>query len=260
MENVRNSYQKSVKVLKNNIARVIAVTLFFCSFFVFFIMLQQFFEEVFHWDLSIRNPAGLFLMLFLFLVICVMLLLPLEMGTRRWFYGICFEEQQPLTTLFYYFQQSGYYLKVIRLRLYILFLQLAVYFISLLPAILFQLILSVYPEAGGLWSQFVGGLLLLLRGVSFICGGLCGFYYNLRYFLVPFLFFRHPEKPVRELVKMSKIEMKKKSRDLLNVYLSMFPFCLLAIWVLPLIMLMPYFYVVTSIEGIAFLNSLEKQD
>lgn len=249
----KTSYQKTLAVMKANLSRVIAVTMLLCSVILLFLMLGILVSaaaQPFSWWQAagdeVLAAAGLLALFFV--------LLPLELGIKRWFYLLCFDEDQPVSSIFFFFQGLSRYGKAVRFRFQMTVRRLGVYLLYLLPAALLELCTWGVSQYGEGWRTAFGAL----TSAALALGLVFGFLRNLKFFLADYLLFCDLSCSGKKAANISVGLMKTRSRELTGTFLSLFPFYLVSLFVVPLLLLIPVLYVLTAVKGIEFLKQDQK--
>ena len=169
------------------------------------------------------------------------LILPLLLGTfrffSRWLDGVC---DYP-TAVFFYFSSFAVYLKSINFILRLILRLLVSYFLLSLPAIIVGgLALSDVYEFFGfaipLWTPLLSTISNLLFVLSFIVF----IFVNIKYYLSPYLFIIDDETTPANAMKMSMIISRRTQIDFIYLFFGMIVYVVLSLLFLPLIFTMPF--------------------
>lgn len=173
-------------------------------------------------------------------MICL-LVLPLALGTfrffSRWLEGVC---DYP-TTVFFYFSNIAVYRKSLNFILRLIIRLLISYFLLSLPAIIVGGLASadVYEFFGfaiPLWTPLLSTISNLLFVLSFIVF----IFVNIKYYLSPYLFIIDDETTPANAMKMSMIISRRTQIDFIYLFFGMIVYVVLSLLFLPLIFTMPF--------------------
>lgn len=254
MDKKMNCYQKSFAVLRENIGRAVAVFLFLDTVLLFLLMEANLVlsvlpgaEETFR---DLWKKENFFILVF-FLGLVFLILVPLEMGVRRWFYEISSDSRSSLREIFYYFFHLEIYTKALGLRLAVALRKAVFYALGFVPALLLEWLARCLSSYHSLVMGILYGIVSILSVFAALFGLAFAFYSTRRYFLADFLFFERENEPISMLIRGSVFQMGKerRQRDVSFIFLSLFPFYLLSILVVPLVFLVPYLYLLSAIKG-----------
>lgn len=239
-------YQISLKIMKDNISRVIAITLFVISFVVFLSLLCVFIDEIlyliYEW-LDISNDI-FYILGFVIKVLCILLqiiflALPLQLGINKWFYHIStsqFKNVKP-DILFYYFNNKYLYTKALKLQLKLILKKTKSIIIYLIPAFvvgLLNIVFDIELELFGIDTIEFLFIVLILIGLS------ASFIHNLKYFMVKYLLFNNNKLKINEIFIYSDWIMLVRKKEVLERYISFLPFYILSLLIIPIFFLSPY--------------------
>lgn len=238
-------YEKSLKVMKNNVSRVISVTLFLISCLVFLVILWLLIDSIFitlfsnlNIDVNTFSILNTFIKSLFTVIPMIFIYLPIELGVGKWFYNISSSKGKniSLTTLFYYFKNKSLYFRSLNLQLDLLVRKAIVFAVCLIPAFVYEIWYSSFN-----FNVFVLGINIvkLLDLILIIAGLVFAFIYNLKYFMVKYLFF-NKEESNKELFFKSDCIMRIRKKEVVEMYLSFFPFYILSILIVPIFFMVPY--------------------
>lgn len=239
-------YEKSLKIMKNNVNRIVAVTLFLLSGIVFLGLLGFLIDSIFinilkYSSISVSTVNKLNITLKILLVVCplIFIFLPLHLGIKKWFYDISSSNKQTvqLSVIFFYFKHIKIYYKALTLQLDLLLKKLIILGICLIPYTLFKLwCVDLHIELNVLGLD----ILKIISVVLLICGIIFAFIYNLRYFMVQYLFFNNSYLMNSELFFKSDCIMRIRKKEVIEMYISFAPFYILSLLIIPILFLFPY--------------------
>ena len=169
------------------------------------------------------------------------LILPLTLGTfrffSRWLEGVC---DYP-TAVFFYFSNAAVYKKSLNFIFRIVIRLLISYFLLSLPAIIVGGLASadVYELLGfaiPLWTPLLSTISNLLFVLSFIVF----IFVNIKYYLAPYLFIIDDEITSVNAMKMSMIISRRTQIDFIYLFFGMIVYVVLSLLYLPLIFTLPF--------------------
>ncbi|MGI5959327.1 MAG: hypothetical protein ACOX60_07930 [Massiliimalia sp.] len=248
----KTSYQKTMAVMKANLSRALAVTLMFLSVLLLLVMLGLLAE----WSAGFffHRQVQKLIMVSLMVAGVFLVILPLELGIKRWFYELCFQEDASLTEIFFFFEKPGRYIKSVWFRLQMTVRRLAAYIVFLLPWIIVELFSWALIPYGESWQAVCS----ILSAAALVLGLIFGFLRNLRFYLADYLLFSDLSCHGSKAANISTGLMKTKQRELAGTFLSLFPFYLVSLFVVPLLLLIPVLYTLTAVKAIEFLKQDQK--
>lgn len=259
----QNCYQKSLSVMKVNVGRVIALMLFLCSFAALLALLTQMVIPIYHlcnggWHVPTTEQWLNWLTKGAVSIAVLLVGLPLWTGVEKWWFTIGEEPDYPLSAVFDNFRSVRRYGRVLGLRLTLLLLKGTAYAVCLLPAVLVRWGMQEAQKLSGAAGTALSGVLFFVWMCVTVLGIALGFYWNLRYFMVLYLFFRFPSMSYRTLYARSDAMMRFRKTEMVNVYISMGPFYLLLALVLPVLFLLPYINLLLAEKARTFLEQAER--
>ena len=169
------------------------------------------------------------------------LILPLALGTfrffSRWLEGVC---EYP-TAVFFYFSNNAVYRKSLNFIFRLVIRLLVSYFLLSLPAIIVGGLASsdVYEHLGfaiPLWTPLLSTISNLLFVLSFIIF----IFVNIKYYLAPYLFIIDDEMTPVNAMKMSMIISRRTQIDFIYLFFGMIVYVVLSLLYLPLIFTLPF--------------------
>lgn len=265
MQKNKNVFQMGLSVLKVNISRAISIILFLFAAYLLFVVIEQLAYTLFQLDFldSNGNVVISWFTVGVTSVICVLMFLilaPLGMGIKKWFYLICSEEQMEFTVAFEYFSSFHKYGSCLLLKLNLWLRKIGWTVLFLLPGFLLKMILDIPFQKQNLVIGTLYGMIYVLVFAAMILGAVSAFYVTLKYFLVEYLYFEQPDSKIKEMVKCSVDIMQSRRGQLIKIYALLIPFYILSILILPLILLIPYQYIINSLQGRKFLKLIELKE
>jgi hypothetical protein len=259
MDEKKSIFQNGFLVLKNYISRAIAASLSLLALLLLFYLSTNVLYDVFDVKLYLPNVTASFSESSFFstavwVLICYLIFIPYETGVRHWFYRVSSEQYPPFMFVFYYFSSAKWYFRALWIRFRLEVRKCFWWILFLMPSILLKLTLD-YPDgpqkgaAGVLYGVIYGLFVLSLFG-----GVLGAFYFNLRYYLVYYLWFEHPEQKLKILVRQSVEMMKDHRTEMIPLCLVLLLLALFSVFVLPILVFIPAFYILTSLQARGLLS------
>lgn len=263
MDKSKGLYYNSFAILKQNVTRMIAVTICLLSFVMFFYVGQELCYLLFDIEMLQENGRlNLSAKNILFSAACFVVVniisTPFEMGIRKWFYSACVDQDRPFLLIFDCFKDFHAFLRSLWLKIQLFCRKMFWNILFLLPAIVLILLIQLPVWHDGILMGTLHGMLLILSVPAVLGGLLCAFYFNLKYFLVYFLWFENPDKPVQELIRLSREKMGKNRRRAFQIYILLVPLLLCCVIVIPVIVLIPMYYLLTTLRGVEILSLEQK--
>lgn len=173
-------------------------------------------------------------------VVAFLILSPVAVGVKRWFYRVVEGERQPISMIFddfgpvsRFFRAVGLWINLgVRIGLIALAVNLPLVAIRVV-ARLFNLVDFVDLNEAGL-------ALLFLSAVLFLLGGLLTLFIAMRYFLVPYLYIDRPDLTQRQIFRISAACMRNRKEEVFWLFLSFIPWLLSCLLILPALFVAPY--------------------
>ncbi len=195
-------------------------------------------------------------------IILCFLILPLLLGTFRFFYrlldGVC---DNP-SSVFYYFSEKSLYGKSLKFVFRLILRLLLSYLLLSLPAIIVGAFAStdiyeLFGMAIPLWTPLLSTISELLFVLSFIVFIVV----NLKYYLAPYLFIVDNTMTPIKAMRMSIIISRRTQIDFIYLFFGMIVYVLLSLLYLPLIFTLPFLTMVYMIHSkcavIQYNNTIE---
>ena len=166
---------------------------------------------------------------------------PLQLGVKKWYWGQVSGETPPLLTVFDYFYNWRQLFRAILLQLALWVRKAAWAVLFFAPSVLLAAALMMMDRP--LYSMEVLlyiALLLLLAFVT-LSMGVLWYFTTLRYYLADYLFVTREGMGIREAIKISSAAMKGSKRTLFSLQLSLLPWRLTTVLLVPLVFVAPYY-------------------
>lgn len=216
------------------------------QYFRFPLLLEQF-----QWHRAVMHPV-IWVVTAVVLLLTVLLIMPLTVGMKSWYYQLGGGQRGDFSTAFRYYEQAGLYAKSILLKLALFFRKL-VWFVLLffIPAALAWLcmvyLVMSYPltgwEAAGLSFGFMAvGVLSVLALAAFLL-------VTRRYQLAVYLFVEDPEKKLHRAIRTSVKYTKGYRGQLLLFQLSFIGWWALCVLIVPFFYVYPYYHASEALLG-----------
>lgn len=249
MQETNNIYEYSFFIMKHHICRIVAV---FCFFLICCVCCVGFLgfgtavlEYCFPGEVSYFSRWEIWCLWGILAGLSVVFLLsPLLLGIKRWYYRLVCGEEEDLSTIFYYLGDGSHYKKAICFQLSLLWKKGMLY---LMVGVVFGTLYMGIMQLERIFSRnvvlgIVYGMSVVLYLLLMVVCVFWGFYRNLRYALADGLFFENPEGKIGDILSLSAQKMAHGRREWLKVYLSLLPFYLVSVLILPIMVLIPYGY------------------
>ena len=191
--------------------------------------------------------TGLFLALAaVILIISYFCSVPLYFGIRWYFWQAANDNVMPICSLFSCYASPSSVMRCVKLKLAIDLKRLAVFAVLSVPAYI-EIRLARY-----LWSvsgQSLPVHIALAGGCAVVTLCLFALYLVLtaRYIPVGYFLADEPDSSTSEIIEKSINTVKKKFASLMLTYLSFRKTILSALLIMPVIFLIPYFYIITAL-------------
>ena len=195
-------------------------------------------------------------------VLSFFLLLPLILGTLRFFWRFLCDADDNIVVIFHYFTSKKLYFKALHLSFAIVSRAVLFGLILNVPALLLDLfskpwIYDVTKMAIPLWASNLWALAVFFRVSAFVVL----YFVMLRYYLAPMLVVADENIEVAEAIHMSAGIRKSTSLEFVLLTFSMLGWIILSLFFIPLVFTVPYFitvYLVHARFAVAHYNKLIK--
>lgn len=180
---------------------------------------------------------------------------PLMLGAFRWFYRAVGGEHPPFAAVFEYYGSAKAFGKAVWLRLHVTVRAAAVGLVVLFPALCLQVALRYLPGGGS--DGYLSMMYLAVWALSklvLLLSMLLWFYFALRYFLCYFLLAEQPDQRAGRLVCMSVREMREYKGELFTMFLTLIPWALLCLLVIPALWAVPYGFAVAALYARIYIS------
>lgn len=175
------------------------------------------------------------------LSLILFLIIPLFLGTLRFFWRLLFSVNDNPVTVFYYFTDKKLYLKTIKLLFAIFIKALPIAALLFLPTFavwiisqgtVFELIDMSIPS----WTASLFNIYIFLRSLSIVILTL----FLIKFYISPILFVADENMDVGEAVHISSIISRKSSIDFIYLLFSFLGIIVISVFVIPLVITLPY--------------------
>lgn len=246
-----NCYKRSLYAIKMNFGRALATMLLFLSCLLMVLTLGKLVCNIFKIELRpiTENITTLILGAIYIFAAIIFFLFPIMLGIKKWFYELDGDEQRTMTVIFDYFRNFGEYKKAVSFQSNVCLKKLVVFTICIVPIIGLRLLANYLSQIKGVMGGVLFGVLLLVQIAAIIFFALMAIYINLKFFLAPFLLFQSPLEKTTVLCERSIKIMQTSKQEVGNIYISLCPFYILSILVLPILFLIPYMQLLTSAKA-----------
>ncbi len=240
--------------LKSHWGRAIGVVLFWAGINVMFLLLEYLFillvqfispdDPVLRldfWSGTLEVSSSMAVISVTFLLISFAVLSPLGLGVKKWFTGQISGEAPPILTILDYFYNWRCLFRAIGLRLMVWLRMAAWGLLFAIPSLLLGagLVLMEKP-AYGLEALPVVAM-AALEVVVTICMAVLWYFMTLRYYLAGYIFVTDESIGLHAAIRKSAAAMKGGKRILFGLQLSMLPWCICSLFVVPALFVKPYY-------------------
>lgn len=257
--------------LKSHWGRAIGILFFVIGITVVFWMLEYLFSLITQmttpseamltlnlWGGQLHISSSMAVITATFLVVSFAVLSPLQLGVKKWYCGQISGQTPPILTILDYFYnwKSLFQAILLRLGVWVRKALWAVLFAipsALLAASFFLVQWPLY----GMQALLYVALTVLFVAVTAIMGVLW-YFVTLRYYLADYIFVMEDGISVRKAIQKSVTIMKGSKRVLFGLQLSLLPWYLTVIFLVPIIFVSPYFsasmaiFAKVRLEGYAY--------
>lgn len=174
---------------------------------------------------------------------------PVICGMGRLIYLNLLGNEPDAFGVFYFFEKTKRYLRLVFLLILVLLRVCAVF---LIPAAIAAggVLVYRYFEVFDIYTLF----LLFLIIVSAVIAFQVSLYISLRYFLCVSIFIKDENMKIRRIIKESAVKMSDKRSEMLTVIYSLLPSSLLCLLVFPALAAIPYMVAVFTVYGTMYLK------
>lgn len=208
-------------------------------------------EYIFYFDPLSQNSSmptfmtSALVFLAVFVVLCVIVMVPLFLGIKAWHYSLTSGCSQNILNIFYYFSSFKLFFKSI-----MLFLNIAirvVFWLGLfvaVPYVGFELIcLEAFKSLPQILGQLGTGIIIniiqLFEYAIMICGAVLTFVISSAYFVSPYYLISDSLSSFRA-IRLSKLATKGERKKILKFRLSFIVYDFLELFLIPQLYVLPY--------------------
>lgn len=172
----------------------------------------------------------------------VFITFPLFAGVLKWFWHLSENDDRAISEIFHFFSNLKEYLRCVRIIALLIFKMAIVVVLAFLPFTLIQIITdpNIYNSLNLSMPIFISSL-RALSGISIFIGVAISFILSFLYlgFFIPLI--TMPSLSARQTVKMGKDITKGLRENFLLLIIHFIPLFVICIFVLPLLIVFPYF-------------------
>ncbi len=257
MSKNKHIYRDSVRVIRDNIGRCVASIFFLASCYALFYLIEKVIFSASYQNFYEGLGFNTAITWSLFAIIVFIVLSPLELGIKKWFYDIARLKDNDITQMFYYFTSAKIFVKAVFIKLNLALRLIAIYSLVIIPCTAIWILVNYPVTRHGVSVDGTYLFVIAMMMISIILGGICAIYFSYKYFLVYYIFFNNGETSINNCVKKSKEIMTGKKSEVFTLYFTILPICLLSVFILPLIVIVPYMYILTSIKAKQLMAKLD---
>lgn len=174
----------------------------------------------------------------------ILLIFPLTLGGLRSFWLIMRDQKNVLQEVLYYFSSVENYFRAIKLFTSLIFKMLWMGIPLIIPSIITDALSSAkvyefFQLSAPAWSSNFSVVSVFLK----IAAGVILIFLMLKYYLAPFLIIADEQMDVQEAIHKSTVLAKASGIDFVFLFLSFIGWIILSLFVIPLIVTVPYFMV-----------------
>lgn len=257
--------------LKSHWGRAIGILFFVMGITVVFWMLEYLFSLLTRmtspaeamltldlWGGQLHISSSMAVITATFLVVSFAVLSPLQLGVKKWYCGQISGESPPILTILDYFYNWKKLFSAILLRLSVWIRRVLWGVLFAIPSVLLgAVLLRIQWPLYGMQALLFIALSVLLVAVTVLMGVLW-YFVTLRYYLADYIFVMQEGTSVRKAVKDSVKIMKGSKRVLFGLQLSLLPWYLTTVFLIPVIFVTPYYsasmaiFAKVRLEGYAY--------
>lgn len=266
----RKIKENALLSLKNHWGRALGILFFQLGVHVFFLLLEQLLCGILDltspespalqisWANGLIVDGRLAIVTGTALLIGVAVLTPIGMGVKRWYCEHVTGEYPSILTIFAYFYNWKTLFRVILLRIIVGVRKLlwAIPF-AVLPVLLWGGLSFVRADSGVALVMKASGMILV--GIVALLMWVLWYFVTLRYYLADYLFIRNEGMGLHQIVRSSVRAMKGGKRALFSLQLSMLPWWLLSILIVPAIFLAPYYMASTALFSVVRIEGYQRK-
>lgn len=239
----KQTKQKALELLKGKWPLAISAVLIPVVISMILVIISQFFHSAV--NLKFVNIA----FYFADAAAVLLLILPLFLGTFRFFSGFFESDNPQILDIFVYFSSKKMYLRALKMSA-LVFLRLAVIgFFLMLPSLLTDFVSDgglsfLTGNATPIWFGNLWIISLFLRGIAVAVL----IFIVLKYYMVPYIFVINDSIDLNEAMYLSSCVSAFSLSSFAGLFFSLLGWVLLSFLVLPLIFTLPYLLVCCSVH------------
>ncbi len=245
----KNIYYEGVKVVKRNIGSSVAILFFMASCLVLFYLVEKILFSTTYLNYYTNFGVNINFVWSTFAIITFVIISPLELGVKKWYYDCAKGKKTDICQMFYFFTSVKMYIKAVAIKVNIAIRLLIIYSLVFTPIILLSILVN-YPIARHAVQIDLAYLtVVIMMMLALLLGLVCAVYFSLKYFLAYYIFFDSSNQSLIKAIRTSKKIMQNNKSKIIAMYIKLFPLYLLCIFVIPLIIVVPYTYAITALKA-----------
>lgn len=218
--------------LKNNWLKCIFASL--TPIFCFFVLVNSA-----SYVSYISNDAAAYVLL---AVMLIFILMPLLLGTVRFFWRMIFGAEDRQAALFYYFSDRQKYKRAVHMAAALVLRGIGFGIILFFPALILDIFSGVkFYDLINMPIPIWTGNLYYISAFLKAAAAVLLFFIMSKYYLAPFLIVADENMEVAEAIHMSGTVAKNTILDYISLIFSFFGWILISFFIFPLVFTMPYF-------------------
>ena len=190
----------------------------------------------------------------------ILLIFPLTFGGIRSFWLLMCDQKNVLPEVFYYFSSGESYFKAIKLFTSLLSKMFFMGILLIIPSIIADALSSAkvyefFQLSAPAWTSNISVVSVFLKTAA----GVIILVLMLKYYLAPFLLIADEQMDVQEAIHKSTVLSKATGMDFIFLFFSFLGWIFLSLFLIPLIVTVPYFivsYMVHSRFSVANYNKV----
>lgn len=175
-------------------------------------------------------------------VMLIFILMPLLLGTVRFFWRMIFGAEDRQATLFYYFSEKQKYKRAVHMAAAIVLRGIGFGIILFFPALILDIFSGVkFYDLINMPIPIWTGNLYYISAFLKAAAAVVLFFIMSKYYLAPFLIVADENMEVAEAIHMSGTVAKNTILDFISLIFSFFGWILISFFIFPRVFTMPYF-------------------
>lgn len=174
-------------------------------------------------------------------VMHVLVVLPVILGLLRFYHRLMWNQKDNVISVFHYYSDATLYKKALKYSFIFILRLLSVAVLTYLPVILLWIVSNeqIYEFLETEMPKFVSSLSVAEKGLT-ILSTATFIFFNLKYYLTPFLVVADEDMDISEALHMSKMISRKSTIDFVGLFFGMSFWILISVFSIPLPFTLPY--------------------